>query len=608
MKRKSVLFPSIYVLFLLSFITSCSRDIAKVCIIPTPNKLEQKSGYFSVDSVKALNLIDHDLATCDIDTSLENEEYIINVSSDKVTIKGGSSKGIFYGKQTLRQLICDKGIPCIHIQDKPRFSYRGFQLDVSRHFFPKEEILKLLDEMANYKLNTFHFHLTDNGGWRVQIDKYPELTRQGAFRTEADWVKWWEENDRKYLPEGTPDAYGGYYTKNDIREIVAYASDRNITVIPEIEFPAHSDEVFIGYPELTCTEKPYGAGEFCAGNEKVYTFIDDVLSEIIELFPSEMIHIGGDEARMKDWENCPKCKKLMQKESMKEIHELQSYIIKHAEKFLNAHGRRMIGWDEILKDNPQKSSVVMCYRGQSGALTAASKGYDAVLTTGAIIYFDWYQSDPSTEKNAMYGYSPIAKVYDFNPVPMDSATLYYNELLINEPVQYELELLNDKTAKHILGVQGTTFTEYMPSIDHLEYMIFPRFLAVAEIAWSKQENRSWNDFKIRVNQHITALKKRGINTFSLSDEVDIRAKLSIDKKSFIIDLDTEVYPAKIHYTVNGEDPSGESSYYTKPFETPIKTCIKAAVIYPDGKVGKISEINLDGKSEFIIPERWSWHK
>ena len=284
----------------LAILVACTPAKVQLNVVPLPNDMEIKTGFFEVDSAQFANESMDKFITCRIDSAfnrdLGEEGYNLSVSSGTIRLNACTEKGAFYGKQTLKQLLSSRGIPCVEIKDAPRFSYRGLHIDVSRHFFPKEEIIKLLDEMAYYKLNKFHFHLTDNGGWRIQIDKYPRLTSMGAFRTQCEWVEWWDKKDRTYLPEGTPNAYGGYYTKEDIREILAHAEKLHIEVIPEIEFPAHSDEVFIGYPELCCTGKPYTSGEFCAGNERTYTFMENVLTEIIDLFPSDYIHIGGVEA------------------------------------------------------------------------------------------------------------------------------------------------------------------------------------------------------------------------------------------------------------------------------------------------------------------------
>ena len=335
----------------LAILVACTPAKVQLNVVPLPNDMEIKTGFFEVDSAQFANESMDKFITCRIDSAfnrdLGEEGYNLSVSSGTIRLNACTEKGAFYGKQTLKQLLSSRGIPCVEIKDAPRFSYRGLHIDVSRHFFPKEEIIKLLDEMAYYKLNKFHFHLTDNGGWRIQIDKYPRLTSMGAFRTQCEWVEWWDKKDRTYLPEGTPNAYGGYYTKEDIREILAHAEKLHIEVIPEIEFPAHSDEVFIGYPELCCTGKPYTSGEFCAGNERTYTFMENVLTEIIDLFPSEYIHIGGDEARKIAWKTCSKCQTLMEKEGLKDLEELQCYMIARMEAFLTSKGKRMIGWDEV---------------------------------------------------------------------------------------------------------------------------------------------------------------------------------------------------------------------------------------------------------------------
>ena len=374
----------------------CSHEAIRVNLIPRPAEMEVLSGYFQPGNTTV-----DDFTTVVVDNSrmdaLGREGYELTVDRSSVRLTAATQTGIFYGKRTLEQLMTDKGIPCVRVSDRPRFAYRGMHMDVSRHFFPKSQVLKMLDEMARYKLNVFHFHLTDNGGWRIRIDKYPRLTAEGAFRTQRDWYAWWDRNDRRYLPEGTPGAYGGYFTKEDIREIVTYAAERHITVIPEIEFPAHSDAVFIGYPELCCTGKPYTTGEFCVGNEQVYTFMEDVLTEVMELFPSKYIHIGGDEARKVAWATCPKCQALIERERLDGIQGLQPYMIARIQDFLASKGRVMVGWDEILHNELHSETLVMSYRGQKGAIEAANRGNYAVMTPGEVLYFDWYQADPSTQ-------------------------------------------------------------------------------------------------------------------------------------------------------------------------------------------------------------------
>ncbi|WP_290541100.1 family 20 glycosylhydrolase [Alistipes sp.] len=602
---------SIFLLCLTTLSSCISSEDACINIIPHPAKMEVQSGYFQPE-----NMTVNDFTTVVVDNSrmdaLGREGYELEVDCSSVRLTAATQTGIFYGKRTLEQLITNKGIPCIRISDRPRFPYRGLHMDVSRHFFPKSQILKVLNEMARYKLNVFHFHLTDNGGWRIQIDKYPRLTAEGAFRTQQDWYAWWDQNDRRYLPEGTPGAYGGYFTKDDIREIVAYAAERQITVIPEIEFPAHSDAVFIGYPELCCTGKPYTTGEFCVGNERVYTFMKDVLTEVMELFPSKYIHIGGDEARKVAWATCPKCQALIKKENLDGIEGLQPYMISRIQDYLASKGRIMVGWDEILRNDLHPETLVMSYRGQKGAIEAANKGNYAVMTPGEVLYFDWYQADPSTQPRAMYGYSPIKKMYAFDPVPDDPESAVRNESIIraksvNSTV---VESIRPNCANNIVGVQGCMWTEYIEDEEQLEYMVFPRLLAVAELAWTPQEKRQWNDFKIRMNSHIPLLQQRNLNTFTLSDEVEITTHIHPGNKTVEVTLDCEKYPVEIRYTLDGTPPTPDSSLYEAPFTVTDSTEVRAAICRegviqsPERKQLITLAAEIRNYYPFEVPEVW----
>ena len=367
-------------LFAVSSLFSCApREERQLNLIPKPAQMELRNGYFKADS----NLVfDSGSIRYVINGEGNPDGYSLEVNKEGIVVKAATDAGIFYGKQTLKQLYTPEGYPYVSITDAPRFSYRGLHLDVSRHFFPKEEIFKLLDVMAYYKLNKLHFHLTDAGGWRLQIDKYPKLTAETAYRTETDWLKWWDGKDRKYVPEGTEGAYGGYYTKEDIREIVAFAAERHIDVVPEIEFPGHSEEVFAAYPELCCSGKPYTSGDFCIGNPQSFTFMEDVLTEVIELFPYEYVHVGGDEAGKQAWKSCPKCQALMRKMGMKSVDELQSYMIQQAEDFLKSKGRKLIGWDEILEGGLAPEATVMSWRGEDGGIKSARMGHDVIMTPG----------------------------------------------------------------------------------------------------------------------------------------------------------------------------------------------------------------------------------
>ena len=560
-----------------SLLFSCvPKEVSQVNLIPKPAHIEVTGGYFKVDSNLVFGNDQSGTIRYVVDESFNGgnpEGYALNVTKKGIELRAASKSGLFYGEQTLRQLYTSKGIPCVSIQDNPRFPYRGLHLDVSRHFFPKEEVMKLLNVMSYYKLNTLHMHLTDAGGWRIQMDKYPKLTTDVAFRTESDWQKWWDGKDRKYLPEGTPGAYGGYFTKEDIREVVDYATARHINIIPEIEFPGHSDEVFVAYPELSCAGKPYTTGDFCIGNEKSFTFMEDVLSEVIELFPSKYIHIGGDEAGKGAWKTCPKCQGLMRRNGMKDVDELQSYMIHRAEKILISKGRKLIGWDEILEGGLAPEATVMSWRGEEGGIKSARMGHDVVMTPGGYMYFDFYQADPKTQPYAIGGYTPIKRAYSYNPVPVDSLTA--------------------EESKHILGVQANTWTEYIKDEKHLEYMMFPRALAVAEIGWTPQEDRSWEDFKPRMNANIPVLQRMGINTFTLSDEIETTMEVDTLRREIKVMLDAEKYPAEIRYTTDGSIPAASSRVYNGPIVVKDSADIKAA-IFRDGQLqGTPTEKKVD---------------
>lgn len=559
------------------FVVACSsKDTVPVNLIPKPLQMEIAEGFFKVDSAFLMSGEQSETIRYLVDESLNKENpegYQLTINQKGVTLTAGTEAGLFYGKQTLRQLLTPIGLPYVTIQDKPRFKYRGMHLDVSRHFFQKEEVLKLMEVMSYYKFNTLHLHLTDAGGWRIQMDEYPKLTTETAFRTEIDWRKWWDGHDRKYLPEGTPGAYGGYYTKDDIREIVAFAASKHITILPEIEFPGHSDEVLFAYPELSCSGKPYQNGDFCIGNEKSFAFMEGVLSEVIDLFPSEYIHIGGDEAGKTAWHTCPKCQKLMKKKGMQSADELQSYMIHRAEEFLTSKGRKLIGWDEILEGGLAPEATVMSWRGESGGIKSARMGHDVVMTPGNFMYFDFYQADPKTQPYAIGGYTPIKKVYSYNPVPVDSLTA--------------------EESQHIMGVQANTWTEYILDSEHLEYMMFPRALALAEVAWTPQDKRAWEDFKPRMNAQIPVLHQMGINAFTLSDEIEATMKVDTIKKQIEVILDAERYPAEIRYTTDGTVPTASSSLYKTPIHVKDSAYIKAGVFKNGQLQGTPTEKKVD---------------
>ncbi len=428
------------------------------------------------------------------------EGYAIAVTKEKINVQATSAAGLFYAAQTLQQL-ADGGnaIPVCTITDEPQFAYRGLMLDVSRHFFGKEFIKKQIDAMAHFKMNRLHLHLTDAAGWRIEIKRYPRLTEFAAWRSPAIWKDWWF-GDRKYVEEGNEGAYGGYYTQEDIKELVAYAAERYITIIPEIEMPAHSEEVLTAYPELSCTHEPYKQADFCVGNEKTFEFLENVLSEVIELFPSEYIHIGGDEAGKASWPHCPLCQKRMKEEGLKDVNELQSYLIQRIEKFVNSKGRQIIGWDEILDGGLAPNATVMSWRGTEGGIAAVESGHKAIMTPGGYCYLDSYQDAPHTQPMAFGPYMPLEKVYSYNPrAEIDSAKAHL-----------------------IYGIQGNLWVEYIPTEELVEYMIYPRILAIAEIGWSNPAERDYAAFKERAIKATEWLRNKGYNAFDLANEVGQR--------------------------------------------------------------------------------------
>ena len=430
------------------------------------------------------------------------EGYVLSVNSDGVRIEALSGAGLFYGVQTLLQMAADapEGMTAVTVKDEPRFEYRGIMLDVSRHFRSKEFVKRQIDLLSYYKINRLHLHLTDAAGWRIEIKKYPRLTQFAAWRPQAVWKDWWN-GKREYCEETDPRAQGGYYTQDDIRELVAYAQKHYVTIIPEIEMPSHSEEVLTAYPELSCTHVPYKQSDFCIGNEKTFEFLENVLTEVMELFPSEYIHIGGDEAGKASWPNCKLCQARMKKEGLKDVNELQSYSIHRMERFLNSHGRKLLGWDEILDGGLAPNATVMSWRGTEGGLAAIRSGHKAIMSPGQYCYLDGYQDAPYSQPEAIGGYLPLKKVYGYEPVP---------------------DSLSADEAKLMYGVQANLWTEYIPTEEHAEYMLYPRAIALAEVAWSKPENKSWEDFHRRALKIVDELKAKGYHPFEMKNEIGNR--------------------------------------------------------------------------------------
>ncbi len=475
------------------------------------------------------------------DTGLGAEGYQLEVSRDRITLRGESPAGVFYGLQTLRQLMPEEGdsILQIRIHDKPRFAYRGLMLDVARHFMPPEYVKRFIDRMAQYKFNRFHWHLTDDQGWRIEIKKYPRLTEIGSVRSET-MVGLITDNPLRY--DGTP--HGGHYTQEEIREIVRYAAARHVTVIPEIEMPGHSTAALAAYPQLACTgetlsvSKIWGVHQdiYCP-HEETFRFLEDVLTEVMHLFPGPYIHIGGDEAPKDRWA-AHAAQAVIEREGLRDEHQLQSYFIERIEKFVNARGRKIIGWDEIMEGGLAPNATVMSWRGMGGGITAARAGHDVVMAPSSHTYFDYYQSQAPGEPLAIGGYTPLEKVYAFEPVP---------------------DALSEQERTRVLGAQGQIWTEYMKTGAAVDYMAYPRVLALAEVIWSPRKKRDWHGFVHRLDAHLPRLEKTGIKVARSLYDVDIA--LNQSGSGLTLDLASRVKDSEIRFTWNGSPPKADSFLY-----------------------------------------------
>ena len=462
-------------------------------IVPVPEKYVLSEGTYTFEGVPR---VDARIVPSRFDG---REDYSLEVNSRGVVIRAGGEAGLFYARQTLAQMTSDGAVTeirCCRIEDSPRYAYRGLHVDVSRHFRSVDFLKKQMDAMAFFKMNRMHLHLTDAAGWRLEIEAYPRLTRFAAWRPEALWKSWWN-GGRQYADESTEGVYGGYYTKEDIAELVSYAAERHIELIPEIEMPSHSEEVLAAYPELGCTGEAYKDSDFCVGNEDVFTFLETVLTEVMEMFPSEYIHIGGDEAGKEHWKTCPKCLRRMQDEDIADVDGLQSYMIRRIGNFIASKGRKMIGWDEILQGGLAPGAVVMSWRGTEGGIEAMSQGHDVIMTPGRYCYLDHAQDAPFREPESIGGYLPLDSVYVYEPV--------------------EARMPQDRI-HHILGLQANLWSEYIPDDAHAEYMYWPRAFAIAETAWSVPERKNLQDFRKRTMNMLELMRRRGYNVFDLSNE------------------------------------------------------------------------------------------
>lgn len=436
----------------------------------------------------------------------KNEEgYQLRITPRAIHIEATTMTGVFYALQTLRQLEAQGSVACCEIKDAPQYPYRGLMLDCSRHFWTKEFILKQLDAMAYLKMNRLHLHLTDDAGWRMEIKQYPALTEKTAWRVGANWAEWREQGQR-YAHKDDKGASGGYYTQQDLREIVAYAAARHITVVPEIEMPGHSAEVLYAYPELQCAQAQARNSDLCVGNEQTFVFLENVLREVMQVFPSRYLHIGGDEASRQAWSTCPRCQQRMQAEGLNSVAELQAYLTQRIARFLHSQGRTLLGWDEILEGQLPPNAVVMSWRGEEGGIAAAKAGHDVIMTPGRYCYLDRYQDYPPSQPKAFGSYMSLEQCYDYNPAGQ----------------------LPDSIARYILGLQGNLWTEQVPTMAQCEYMLYPRLLAIAENGWSRAKT-DYADFHRRALHLQDVLVSRGYHPFDLRKEVGERAEKKAPK-------------------------------------------------------------------------------
>ena len=536
--------------------------------------IRQSTGYAPKTKAIAAGEQVKNAITLGLDPDIANKEgYVLTTTPEGISINGQTENGVFYGIQTLRKSIPAEAkgatilIPAGEIKDEPRFSYRGMHLDVGRHFFPKEFIKKYIDLLALHNMNTFHWHLTEDQGWRIEIKKYPKLTEIGSQRSRTVIGR----NTQEY--DNTP--YGGFYTQEEAKEIVKYAQERYITVIPEVDLPGHMLAALAAYPEMGCTGGPYEVcprwGVFedvlCIGNDKTMQFLEDVMSEIIEIFPSEYVHIGGDEAPRDRWKECPKCQARIKAEGLKADKNhtaedrLQSYCMTRIEKFLNSKGRRIIGWDEILEGDVAPNATVMSWRGASGGIKAAQMGHDVIMTPNTYCYFDYYQTaDTKDEPLGIGGYVPIEKVYSLDPT-FD---------------------LNEEQKKHIIGAQANLWTEYIATTEHVEYMVLPRMAALAEVQWTQPEKKDFKDFTTRLASLMKFYQRDGFNYAKHVFDLKVDFTPDVAKKAVVVTLST-IDDAPIYYTLDGTEPTTASLKYIEPVVITETADFQAVVIRPEGK-------------------------
>ncbi|MGL4851910.1 MAG: family 20 glycosylhydrolase [Phocaeicola sp.] len=616
MKKRNIL--TLFAALSLSFLTACSDATGEVKpynvginIIPMPQSLVQQQGFFTLSSSSSfgattpeaktiaeffaakmnqatgfnLKVSESGNITLNIDAALDvNEEgYTLHVTNSNVTIAAKTAHGLFNGMQTFMQLLPAeiesaqkvKGISwiaqAVEVKDEPRFGYRGIMLDPCRHFMPVENVKKYIDVLSAFKINRMHWHLTDDQGWRIEIKKYPKLTEIGATRI-----------------EGERTTHSGFYTQEEVKEIVKYAADRFVTVVPELELPGHEMAAIAAYPELSCKGEEgtpriiWGVEDvvMCAGKESVFKFLEDVIDEMVPLFPSEYFHIGGDECPKVSWKECPLCQKRIQEEGLKGDKEhsaeerLQSYVIQRMEKYLATKGKKIIGWDEILEGGLAPSATVMSWRGEEGGIAAAAMNHTVIMTPGGNgMYLDAYQGDPKLEQVAIGGYTTLERTYSYNPVPDTLAAMGKGHF--------------------VLGVQGNTWSEYMYTEENRNHMVFPRILAVAEIAWTNLDRKDYKDFECRINNAYVRLDQHGLNYHIPMPEQPKGSSNTVAFTDQAVLEFTTSRPSRMVYTLDGSEPTAQSTAYTEPITLTETTTLKIATALPSGKLSKIRTIAVE---------------
>lgn len=525
----------------------------------------------------------HNYIQFKVDKNLNREGYKLEVSTKGIVITAKENAGFIYGLESIRQLlptaIESKSIvsnvkwevPSVTITDEPRFQWRGLMLDLSRHFFDKSYVLETIDRLAMLKMNVLHLHLVDDQGWRIEIKKYPKLTEVGAWRVNQENTSW---NARLTVDPDEKGTYGGFLTQEELKEIVKYAANKNIEIIPEIEMPAHVSCAIAAYPELACFNQRIGVPSggvwpitdiYCAGKESTFEFLQNVIDEVVTVFPSKYIHIGGDEATKTNWEKCPLCQKRMQDEGLKNVHELQSYFVKRMEKYINSKGKKLIGWDEILEGGIAPEATVMSWQGNEGGIEASKQGHDVVMTPQSHCYFDHYQGPQNEEPLAFGGYTPLSKVYQFDPV---------------------VDAISPEQAQHVLGGQANLWSEYIPTTQQSEYMIFPRLAAMAEVLWSPKEARNWNDFTKRLPSLLERYDYLGINYAKSSYLVSASYKSDLEHKQVKVALKNEFPNADIRYVLGDNSINDNVTVYKDTIAISGTTILKASLFKNDKPIGK----------------------